>query len=180
MPAPLVADSWSIRALGLARLTSPAHRRRAQLEQPHGVVGSAVRCGGAAGFGHVCVFRSPAGGGAPLRLAHGGPPVAWAGSDRSTSTSTSTASRTLSAPMNPRYGLMPYRDCTTDVVAWYRSCPVRLTSNRNGPAAPASVSVPLIAPPPSAPGSNFSAAKPASGCRSAPRVLRPVAAISRR
>jgi hypothetical protein len=92
-------------------------------------------------------------------LAHSSAPVAWDASDRSTSTSTSTASRTLSAPMNPRYGLIPYSDCTTDAVAWYWSGPGLLTSSRSGLAAPASVSVPKIAPPPSAPGSNFPAAK---------------------
>src|SRR5581483_754574 len=65
------------------------------------------------GFGAVAC--GPAGG---HRAGRGHDPWPPSGAERSTSTSTSTELRTLSAPKNPVYGLIPCSVCTIDVAAW--------------------------------------------------------------
>src|SRR6266851_646378 len=67
--------------------------------------------------------------------------------DRSTSNSTPTSSRSLSAPKKPLYGLIPKADCSTVPDPRYRPGPASVTCSRTGCVLPLSVSVPSIAPP---------------------------------
>ena len=75
----------------------------------------------------------------------------------------STLSRTLSAPKNPEYGLSPNSDWVTEPVPWNLPWPVSVTWSRNGWDRPARVSVPVMVPPPSLPGSNLASPNVASG-----------------
>src|SRR5208282_1502240 len=67
--------------------------------------------------------------------------------DRSTSNSTATSSRSLSAPKKPVYGLIPNADWTSVAVPRYRPGPGTVTCSRAGWVFPFRVAVPSIAPP---------------------------------